>query len=578
MSSELEQDPEYALSKADGFMQHAKDVDWFEKNVPCQVACPANTYIPGYLEAVAKGEYEAAYRINLRDNIFPAVLGRVCTRPCEPACRHGWEGLGEPVAICWSKRVADDFMADQAPTVLDPVFASSSKRIAIVGAGPSGLATARELQLWGHQVTIFEKHHKPGGMMQQGIPEFRLPRNVVDREIAQIEAQGVDIRCGVSVGSDISLATLQSDYDAVILAAGTFKPNRPEIDGVELAGVRHGVSFLQEINEKKTAPIGKKVVVIGGGFTAVDCVRIARRLGCEDVTMVYRRQAAHSYIPAEEFDALEREGIKLEFLAAPQAFQPASKSTGAGDAVGTVSFIRTDVAEDGSLGQIEGSEFVLEADTVLLGTGQAPNRDWLDSDIDALPESTFLTGDFITGPTSLIDSIGHAKICARRVDEFLMGEDRFESGYLVEDIQGGSTGRTRGMDEIERQDLPMLPMAERGVTDEVELGLPEAPGKTEASRCYLCNFKFEIDNDLCIYCDRCLLVMPVENCIVKVSELIFDEQDRIAGVQRSLNNADYNHLYLDQNECIRCGACVEVCPVDCITLQKVTHTCRAKCK
>ncbi len=223
-----------ALSIASGESSAAQDLHWLAQNIPCQAACPAGTDIPGYLEANHQGRFAEAYAINLRDNVFPAILGRVCSRPCENACRHGWEGNGEPVAICFSKRSAADF-GQAAPVVLKPRGAPSGKTVAVVGAGVAGLTAARELALAGHRVTVFDKHDKPGGMLYQGIPAFRLPRALIEREIGQVAATGVEIRCGVNVGTDVSLAALAAQYDAVIMAAGTLRPNLLDLPGIRIA-------------------------------------------------------------------------------------------------------------------------------------------------------------------------------------------------------------------------------------------------------------------------------------------------------------------------------------------------------
>lgn len=556
----MDQPAEYALSVASGEGRHAKDFDWMEKNVPCRAACPAGTDIPGYLEAIWKGDPETAYRINLRDNIFPAVLGRTCTRPCEPACRHGWEGLGEPVAICFAKRSADDFRSRQEPILLEKQFPPTGKKIAIVGAGTSGLTVARELTLWGHEVTLYEQHDEPGGLMIQGIPEFRLPREMVRREIRQILDLGVQLHCNCPVDA-AKLTELGAEADAVVLAAGTHVPRWPEVPGTDLPHVRHGLEFLKEINAGGRPEVGRRVVVVGGGFTAVDCCRMARRLGAEEVTMTYRRSEAEMYIGLHELHQFAEEGVATRFRALPVAFLE-----------GAVRFQETRLEPDAG-GRavpvpVPGTEFELEADTVLLGTGQK-TADWW-QDIDGL----FVAGDACTGPGSLIDAIGHAKTIARDVDRALMGTDRFEEVVQVEDAE--PIGRTREMDALERLKMPEIAVPARGVTDEVETGLSRMDAETEASRCYLCHYKFEIDNELCIYCDRCLKVMPVEGCIVKVSDLIYDDADRITGYVESTGTRDYNRLHLDQNACIRCGQCVEVCPVECITLQKVTQETRPK--
>ena len=277
--------------------------------------------------------------------------------------------------------------------------------------------------------------------------------------------------------------------------------------------------------------------------------------------MVYRRSDQEMYIGGHELDKFGEEGVSVRFQTEPLSF-----------GADTVQFRETRLEEDASgratpIG-IEGTEFSIPADMVLLGTGQQASTWW--QDVDGL----FLAGDATTGPGSLIDAIGHGKSVARQVDQALMGEDRFEEVVVVEDAD--PIGRTREMDAIERLKMPEIAVPTRGVTDEVESGLGKLDSETEASRCYLCHYKFEIDNDLCIYCDRCLKVMPVDGCIVKVSDLIYDDAERISGYIESTSTANYNRLHLDQNACIRCGACVEVCPVECITLQKVTQETRPK--
>lgn len=561
-----------------------KDFNWLKKNIPCQAACPAGTDIPAYLDAIARRDYEEACRINLRDIVFPAVLGRVCTRPCEPVCRHGWEGLGEPVAICHSKRAAADYLGKKDPVVLDPLYPATGKRVAVIGAGAAGLTAARELALWGHIPVVFEKHAQPGGMMVQGIPPFRLPREVVGREIAHIIALGVEIRCNMDVGVEPSLSALLAEYDAVILAAGTHKLVLPDVPGIDLKGVRHGLAFLKEINEGDAGHVGKRVVVIGGGFTAVDCARMAQRLGADDVSVYYRRSEAEMYITGHEIEDMRNEGIAFHTMTGLTAL------VGHEGSVTSVQLTRTMLGEPDESGRcssvpMSGSEFEVEADTVLLGTGQAPDTVWLDQALaaelvsygrltsGAAPQTSrdklFVTGDFAQGALSLIDAIGHAKRCAREVDAYLMGRARFTDVAWIEDAR--STGRTRAMDMIPRVPMPTLPVEKRGVTDEVETGYTPEDSVTEAQRCYLCHYKYEIDNDICIYCDRCLKVKPVDKCIVKVSALTHDAEGRITGYTPSTSARDYNLLFIDQNECIRCGACADVCPVDCISLQKVSH-------
>ena len=576
--------PDAVLSKRVGLAAEPKDFEWIRKNVPCQAACPAGTDIPGYLDAISHGDYDLAYRINLRDNVFPAVLGRVCTRPCEPACRHGWEGLGEPVAICHSKRSAESFMHQKDPVVLSPSFGPSGRRIAVIGGGAAGLTVARELVLLGHAVTVFERYEEAGGMMVQGIPEFRLPRDVVLREIEQIRLTGVDIRCGVQVGRDVRLIDLIERYDAIILSAGTIAPSVPLIPGGDLAGIVHGLPFLLDFNRHQDqATCGNRVVVIGGGFTAVDCSRVARRLGAENVRMCYRRSLHEMYITPDEVKELEVEQIAFDPLVLPMAFE------GDGMHVTGVRFAKVRLGDPDATGRrspepIQGTEYVVPADTVLLGTGQTRDLSWVDEHLwkdlaegeseDLLRnrhrtaiEKVFVAGDFATGAGSIIDAIGHAKSCSREVDRMLMGEERLTDVVRIEEAE--TTGRTREMDTLSRQRMPVREADQRSLSAEVEMGFTDQVSRLEAGRCYLCNHKYEIDNDLCIYCDRCLKVKPVEKCIVKVDSLKISDDGRITGYRESTSTRDYNLLFIDQSECIRCGACADVCPVECISLQRV---------
>lgn len=582
-----------ALSIARGDSTAPQDLHWLEQNIPCQAACPAGTDIPGYLEAIHHGRHAEAYAINLRDNVFPAVLGRVCSRPCEDACRHGWEGNGEPVAICFSKRSAADF-ASGAPVVLKPEAAATGRKVAVVGAGVAGLAAARELALRGHAVTVLEKHAAPGGMMIQGIPAFRLPREIVEREIRQVAATGVEIRCGVNVGADLTLAQLCADFDAVVLAAGTLRPNVPDLPGRDLQGIEHGLSFLLQVNEQGRRRVGKRVVVIGGGYTAMDCARTALRLGAQ-VGVVYRRAREDMVVLPGELEELLEEGGHLETECAPQAFLGA-----AGRVIG-VRFVRTRPGEPGRDGrrapvEIPGSRIDIGADTVILATGQFPETGWIDAALrpqlvgrdgwlvrgeahDTARPNLFVAGDFALGATTLIQAIGHARDCARKVDAWLTGRSpaprrvRIGPAFQSKVAGGRTTGRTPEMNVIPIHPMPTLPVAARSLEAEVETGYPEPAAREEASRCYLCHYKFEIIDSKCVLCDECLKVKPVEGCIVEVAALARDDEGRITGYSRigsgRTDSLYYNRLWIDQSQCIRCGQCEAVCPVNAITIQKV---------
>lgn len=594
--------PSNAVSVQLGKGRAPKDFDWIFKNIPCQKGCPAKTDVPGYLQAIYAGEFDKAYRINLECNVFPAVLGRVCARPCEAECRHGWEGLGEPVAICFSKRSAADFK-NAAPVVLDKLFADSGKKVAVVGSGVAGLTVARQLALYGHAVTVYEKYDKPGGMMNQGIPEFRLPRDQIEKEIGQIEALGVTIQCNTAIGEDLPFETLRADFDAVVMAAGTLRPNLLKLPGSELKGIQHGLEFLLDVNSGRDVELGKNVVIIGGGFTAMDCARTAKRLGITTVQLEkedddykfegddsrvdvwYRRSTEEMLVTPGELEELEHEHIGLEIRVSPKAY--------IGDENGHIKamrFIHTKLGAPDASGRrrpvdIDGSEFDVPADAVLLATGQFPDCSWIQGESrDQLVgddgwlksgagnitsvSGIFAAGDFAMGANSLIAAIGHAKGTARSVDTFLMGDRRIED--FVEVIDLTETGRIREMDEVERKEMPTLPLKKRGLADEVELGYDHELSIDESQRCYGCSTKFEIDSDKCIYCDWCVKAKPRPDCIVKVKGFKFAEDGRITGWEEAGETEEVHQVWINQEDCIRCGACVDACPVDAISIQRVS--------
>lgn len=579
-----------ALTQAEGESVHPRDIEWVETNIPCQVACPAGTDIPGYIEAINNGQLDEAYAINFRDNIFPGVLGRVCARPCEDACRHGRSPNGESVAICSLKRSSHDLGGSLK--VPPKIKESSGYRVAVVGAGVAGLATARDLALEGHRVIVYEKHHRPGGMLVQGIPSFRLPRDVIELEINQVLSLGIELKCGVNIGNDETLDVLVQSHDAVVLAAGTLNGNRLDVAGNSLPGVEHGLDFLMEVNERGRRDIGSKVTVIGGGYTAMDVARTAVRLGAD--TTVYYRRGQHDMVvlPGEVQELLNENGA-MNYFQTPYKF--IGKTS-----VEQVEFLKTMInVKEGKqvLGIEKGSSINIDTDSVILATGQRADTQWVSgqtgesimagqlglsivNEFDTPHPKVFVAGDFATGATTLIDAIAHGRKAALRVTRFLTGASsptkkiKIERKKFATDFEGGRFPRTQEMNVIPIQPVPVINATDRIDGAEVELGYDQTLTDQEGKRCYLCHYKFEIDNRLCVLCDECVKVKPTDDCILPISDLSLDDDGSVVKYKQLCKGESdslyYNQLWINQDKCIRCGQCEAVCPVGAISIQKVS--------
>ncbi len=553
----------------------SRDVGWLIENIPCRTACPANTDIPGYIEAIARKEYSLSYEINRRDNIFPGILGRVCTRPCEPPCRHGFEGLGEPVSICHLKRAAWDFGRFDVSEKWEKA-PPTGKKVAVVGAGPSGLACANELLLWGHRVTVFEKHDAPGGMMILGIPRFRLPEEVTRFDIESVLKLGVELRTGVTLGKDVTVDELSAKFDAVVIATGTMSAIRLGIPGEEGEGVHHGLNFMMDVNMGVVKNVPERVTIVGGGFTAVDCARSAVRLGAKKVVLVYRRTQAEMNIDFEELEEMEAEGIETIYLASP-----VEVIRGGNGEVRGVKFVRNRLGEPDESGRrkpvpVPGSEFVIETDLFIPAVGQRAELDPLGEKVsgnvigmDNLPgTNVFFAGDVRTGPSSIIEAVADGKRVADRVHTFLTGEGNLRLAVRITPIKGPGTGRERSYDFIEKQHMPTLPLKDRySMEAEVLLGFDEETAGQEAKRCYLCDHDYQIHIDRCIYCSACIEAMP-RKCILMARKVDFDDQGRMS-VEEASNWDEVAAIVIDNVECIRCGNCVRACPVDCISVARI---------
>lgn len=547
------------------------------KDIPCQAACPALTNVPRYIEHLARGNADACYAVNLECNVFPGVLGRVCTRPCEDRCRHQWTNTRGPVTICHLKRAGADSASGAVPP--PPHFGPTGKRAAVVGGGPAGLAAARELKRMGHEVTLFEREDRLGGMMVDGIPKFRLPREVVDREIDLITGTGIAVKTGINVDAE-RLREIAASHDALCIATGTTKVNPLEIPGIPSGLMISGLDFMRRYNRGEITSLEGDVVVVGGGFTAVDCARssarAARRLLGDggEVSIFYRRTERFMAANPEEIEELSRERISIRTLVTPVRGRLQDGR------VAAVTFQRNVLAADKEGAKprmlpVPGSEFEVPCRHLIAAIGQ-------ERDLAILPPGlslaggfrtseagVFVTGDFATGSDNVIKAVANGKAVAREMDAFLMGRQRLQTVVAIEDLDlDGYAGRVRDHDLLEPAPMGLAELAARAAGDaEVETGFSAQGALNNAKRCYLCHYKFEIDQDRCIHCDWCIDAAP-RKCIKRVASVRTDAEGRAVAVGETQDAAAATFIWIDSDQCIRCGKCLRACPSGAISMRR----------
>jgi NADPH-dependent glutamate synthase beta subunit-like oxidoreductase len=520
---------------------------------PCVAACPANICVQGYIGLIAAGLYGEAYRLIRFSVPFPQTLGLVCPHPCQEACIRGdWD---EPLVINGLKRFAAEQvtpkMRRECFEELKSAMVENGLRVAVVGAGPAGLTAAHDLRLRGYSVTVFEALEKPGGMLLTGVPEYRLPRSVLQQEIGEILELGIRLESRLNVGEDVPLAELLSKYGAVFVASGASGGARLGIPGEEAEGVIDALKFLRKVNLGGKPKIGRRVAVIGGGDAAIDGARCALRLGAEEVLILYRRSRQEMPAHLEQVTQAEDEGIKLQERVAPVRFDALN------DRLQSVELTQVELGEPDESGRRRpiprpGSNFTVEADMAIVAVGQwaerqvlqgidleLDRRGWVRADEGTMQTSLkglFVGGDLTSGPATVVAAVAAGKRAAQGIDRYLRGEKaRQVSFFTLADLEGERRYRPSCVPRQPGAEMPQASPTER-IKDfrQVELGLDEAQARAEAERCLACG--------LCASCNACLDTFACP-------AILLDERGKNA---------------IDEALCDGCGICIQLCPNDAI--------------
>ncbi len=526
---------------------------------PCEVTCPAGCNIPGFINRIAERDYREAIRIIKETIPLPLALGTVCPAPCEEECRRG--EFDEAASICVLKRFAAEQDLQNGGPYLPEVAPETGYRVAIIGAGPGGLSAAYYLRQRGHEVTIYEAHEKPGGMLRYGIPSYRLPHEDLDAEIGTITALGVEIQCDTALGRDVTMDDLEEEYDAVFLAIGAQQSRMVGIPGEDSDRVWGGVEFLDSIACGEEVELGNRVVVVGGGNTAVDVARTAVRLGADEVTILYRRSREQMPALDVEVEAAAEEGVEFHFLASPVAFDDSDDQV-------TVTSIRMELGPPDESGRrrpipIEGSEFTIQADAVVMAIGQAVDPSCMEeSDVELtrwgtfeVDEQTLQTsvpwvfagGDSVTGADIAVRAVAAGRRAAASIDQYLRGEEVVGIPERWGTTRGDEAPEAffAGVEKAERQEQIELELPRRVCTfEQVECGFTEEAAVAEAARCLACACQA---NGMCELQDL-------------AAEYGVPEPTSDGECQRYEIDSDPNpFVFVDRNKCILCSRCIRAC-------------------
>jgi len=593
--------------------------DYFHKVVDCQYACPAHTPVPEYIRLIADGKYSDAYMINWYSNVFPGILGRTCDRPCEPACRRGRveENNGEkpePVAICRLKRVAADYKDDVKPRMPKAPAKKNGKRIACIGAGPSSLTVARDLAPLGYDVTVFERDQRAGGMIWSQIPRFRLPMEVIDEEVSYVFNLGVNFKSGVNVESLKKI--LDEKYDAVFVGTGAPRGRDLDIPGRQEAAknIHLGIDWLSSVSFGHTDKIGKRVIVLGGGNTAMDCCRSAKRLGGEDVKVIVRSGFEEMKASPWEKEDAAHEGIPILNYLVPKTFvHKDGKLTGM-----TFEKVKAEYDAKGRRNLVPTGEpdQLFECDDVLVAVGQENAFPWIERDIgiefddkwdmpivdkvtmqSTLP-SVFFGGDAAFGPKNIIWAVAHGHEAAISIDKFCSGEDLKQRPAPMVNLVSQKMGihewsYDNAVSNDQRYKVPMKDqkIALKNIKVEVELGFDQKLALAEAQRCLNCDAQTVFAPKLCIECDACVDICPMDCITFTPNAEEADLRKQLKAPAENLTQALYVSDVLktgrimakDEDVCLHCGLCAERCPTGAWDMQKffleMTHAgpgCRNK--